>query len=81
MVKCHAGGNEAKGAIATLLKLTQESGAQDKTAKKRKRFRPVNRPIIAICNDLYAPALRPLRGVSQVVTFKQAQVSSQPSHP
>jgi chromosome transmission fidelity protein 18 len=26
---------------------------------------PLMRPIIAICNDLYAPALRPLRDVAK----------------
>jgi len=34
--------------------------------KKRKGPGPLMRPIIAICNDLYAPALRPLRDVAKV---------------
>lgn len=31
---------------------------------------PLKRPIICICNDLYAPALRPLREVARVFHFK-----------
>ena len=34
--------------------------------KKKKGPGPLMRPIIAICNDLYAPALRPLRDVAKV---------------
>lgn len=40
--------------------------------KSQKRQRePLMRPIIAICNELYAPALRPLRPVSMVVKFER----------
>ncbi|KAK9821413.1 hypothetical protein WJX81_000979 [Elliptochloris bilobata] len=35
---------------------------------------PLLRPIIAICNDLYAPALRPLRAVAQIVQFRPPAV-------
>lgn len=31
----------------------------------------MRRPIICICNDIYAPALRPLRYVAQVMYFKE----------
>lgn len=31
---------------------------------------PLRRPVIAICNDIHVPALRPLRDVAQVVHFK-----------
>ena len=58
----------------------QMAGAQDspgsgaaKVGGKRGGGRglpPLKRPIICICNDLYAPALRPLREVARVVHFK-----------
>ncbi|XP_026735322.1 chromosome transmission fidelity protein 18 homolog [Trichoplusia ni] len=35
--------------------------------KKKAKTQPLKRPIIAICNDLYAPSLRPLRAVSLTV--------------
>jgi len=31
---------------------------------------PLSRPIIAICNDLYAPVLRPLREVAKIIRMK-----------
>lgn len=39
------------------------------TAKQK--LRPLMRPIICICNDLYAPSLRPLREVAKVFTFRR----------
>ena len=42
---------------------------------KKQRLRPLLRPIIAICNDLYAPALRPLRDVARVFHFKKPMAS------
>ncbi|PRW55958.1 chromosome transmission fidelity 18-like protein [Chlorella sorokiniana] len=41
--------------------------------RARQRLRPLMRPIICICNDLYAPALRPLRDVARVFHFKKPQ--------
>ena len=73
------GGAEGKGAINALLKLVQ--GSSDLSApvafakKKGKGAQPLNRPLIAICNDLYAPALRPLRNIARLITFKQTQVT------
>src|SRR5690242_14867632 len=37
----------------------------------RQGTQPLCRPIIAVCNDLYAPALRPLRNVALIVQFKK----------
>ncbi|KXZ54843.1 hypothetical protein GPECTOR_4g915 [Gonium pectorale] len=37
--------------------------------RRAPRARPLARPIICICNDLYAPALRPLRDVARVFHF------------
>ena len=71
------GGAEGKGAINTLLKLVQGSGdstaAGDFAKKRGKAAAPLNRPLIAICNDLYTPALRPLRNIARMITFKQTQ--------
>lgn len=43
-----------------------------KAPKKSKKsaVKPLLRPIICICNDLYAPVLRPLREVAKVFTVK-----------
>lgn len=38
-------------------------------AGKGKKDRPLLRPIICICNDLYAPTLRPLRPLARIVRF------------
>ncbi|CAG9788572.1 unnamed protein product [Diatraea saccharalis] len=35
--------------------------------KKKAKSQPLKRPVIAICNDLYATSLRPLRSVSLVI--------------
>ena len=43
--------------------------------KTKKAAQPLCRPIIAVCNDMYAPALRPLRGVAKIVQFKKPSVS------
>ena len=48
-------------------------GASSKSSRP-KGFGPLMRPIIAICNDPYAPALRPLREIAKV--FKVAPPSS-----
>lgn len=41
----------------------------DKSGKKPKASGILRRPIICICNDIYAPSLRPLRQVAFIVTF------------
>lgn len=43
----------------------------DKAGKKTKTSGILRRPIICICNDIYAPSLRPLRQVAFIVTFPQ----------
>uniref|UniRef100_A0A672GVH7 Chromosome transmission fidelity protein 18 homolog n=1 Tax=Salarias fasciatus TaxID=181472 RepID=A0A672GVH7_SALFA len=46
------------------------------TAKKKKKKEPILlRPIICICNDLYVPALRPLRQQAFLLSFPQTQPS------
>jgi chromosome transmission fidelity protein 18 len=44
---------------------------------RQQQLRPLLRPIICICNDLYAPALRPLRDVARVFVFRKPQVGAQ----
>ncbi|XP_026216490.1 chromosome transmission fidelity protein 18 homolog [Anabas testudineus] len=51
-----------------------EAGTE--SAKKKKKKEPILlRPIICICNDLYVPALRPLRQQAFLLTFPQTQPS------
>ncbi|KAK5623034.1 hypothetical protein CRENBAI_020797 [Crenichthys baileyi] len=51
-----------------------EAGTE--TAKKRKKKESILlRPIICICNDLYVPALRPLRQQAFLLVFPQTQPS------
>lgn len=48
--------------------------AATETAKKKKKKESILlRPIICICNDLYVPALRPLRQQAFLLTFPQTQ--------
>ncbi|KAL7405364.1 hypothetical protein ABVT39_027802 [Epinephelus coioides] len=50
--------------------------AVTETAKKKKKKESILlRPIICICNDLYVPALRPLRQQAFLLTFPQTQPS------
>jgi chromosome transmission fidelity protein 18 len=42
---------------------------QQKKKKKKNSPKLMQRPIIAICNDLYAPSLRELRSHAEVVTY------------
>ncbi|XP_077380555.1 chromosome transmission fidelity protein 18 homolog [Festucalex cinctus] len=53
---------------------SSEAGA-DSTKKKKKKEPILLRPIICICNDLYVPALRPLRQQAFLLTFPQTQPS------
>ncbi|RSH94825.1 hypothetical protein EHS25_004631 [Saitozyma podzolica] len=60
------GGGEASF-VRSLLKLIQDVPARKKTAKV------LRRPIICICNDLYASSLRPLRPFARVIRFRKPQ--------
>ncbi|KAM3864647.1 chromosome transmission fidelity protein 18 homolog [Diretmus argenteus] len=51
-----------------------EAGA-DTAKKKKKKESVLLRPIICICNDLYVPALRPLRQQAFLLAFPQTQPS------
>ncbi|ORY29754.1 hypothetical protein BCR39DRAFT_588132 [Naematelia encephala] len=56
--------------VRSLIKLIQ-----DVPAKKKGNIpaKPLRRPIICICNDLYATALRPLRPFARVIRFRKPQ--------
>ncbi|WVQ78666.1 hypothetical protein IAT38_000753 [Cryptococcus sp. DSM 104549] len=64
-----AGGGEG-GFVKALLKLIQDVPARKKTNTPAK---PLRRPIICICNDLYAASLRPLRPFAKIVRFRKPQ--------
>ncbi|KAK7393195.1 hypothetical protein VNO78_21713 [Psophocarpus tetragonolobus] len=78
---------DGKGAVEVLLKMISaerkpDAGKQNlgkgqterKSTKKRSKTASLSRPVICICNDLYAPALRPLRQVAKVHIFVQPTV-------
>ena len=65
--------SDGQSFIKLLVQLVQSSDAPkpasskdaDKTSNKKKDSTRLLRPIICICNDLWAPILRPLLGVAQ----------------
>uniref|UniRef100_A0A4W6FZI8 Chromosome transmission fidelity protein 18 homolog n=1 Tax=Lates calcarifer TaxID=8187 RepID=A0A4W6FZI8_LATCA len=50
-------------------------GGAETSKKKKKKESILLRPIICICNDLYVPALRPLRQQAFLLSFPQTQPS------
>nr|XP_027118279.1 chromosome transmission fidelity protein 18 homolog [Coffea arabica] len=79
---------EGKGAVDVILKMVsaerksdsgkeirgQEEHSGPRSSKKQKNT-SLLRPVICICNDLYAPVLRPLRQVAKVQSFVQPTVN------
>ena len=78
-------GSESAGFIKALVRLIESgkgSGARTsglaakssggKRGSKKGSSPPLLRPIICICNDLYAPALRPLRPLAKLVRLNKA---------
>ncbi|KAF7837327.1 chromosome transmission fidelity protein 18-like protein [Senna tora] len=70
---------DGKGAVEVLLKMVSAEKKSDvgketlakehpgrKSSKKGRHTTSLSRPVICICNDLYAPALRPLRQVAKL---------------
>ncbi|CAO3645970.1 unnamed protein product [Cunninghamella echinulata] len=58
--------------IKQLVDLASISIDQDDSKnKKKKNKQPLLRPIICICNDAYAPVLRPLRTIAQHIPFRK----------
>jgi chromosome transmission fidelity protein 18 len=78
------GGGEGKGLAGVLTELCScplsarerkgddDDGSPIKKKRGGKNHHPVTRPIICICNDFYAAALRPLRPFARVHTFAKA---------
>lgn len=60
--------------LATINRKDTPGGDGD-TKKKKKKESILLRPIICICNDLYVPALRPLRQQAFLLVFPQTQPS------
>ncbi|XP_065862856.1 uncharacterized protein [Euphorbia lathyris] len=81
---------DGKGAVEVILKMVSadrksttgkenvtkgEETGKASSKKGRKKTVSLSRPVICICNDLYAPALRPLRQIAKVHIFVQPTVS------
>ncbi|WCJ24233.1 Replication factor C large subunit [Euphorbia peplus] len=81
---------DGKGAVEVILKMVSaerksttgkenvtkgEETGKPSSKKGRKKTASLSRPVICICNDLYAPALRPLRQIAKVHIFVQPTVS------
>ncbi|KAL2643607.1 hypothetical protein R1flu_011194 [Riccia fluitans] len=83
------GGGEGRSALRHLIDIVSrtkkttgsgekaaEDGAAKKATKRKKgSAETLSRPIICICNDLYAPALRPLRQVARIHAFSKPSTS------
>ena len=61
------GGSEGAGTINELIKLASPSATTG----------GLHRPVICVCNDVYAPALRPLRAFAELCEFRSANNNSQ----
>ncbi|WFD43774.1 Chromosome transmission fidelity protein 18 [Malassezia psittaci] len=63
------------GFVRALVRLIEQGKGDRKkrselpTTRRKKGALPILRPIVCICNDLYAPALRPLRPYSKILRF------------
>ncbi|XP_044184420.1 chromosome transmission fidelity protein 18 homolog isoform X3 [Acropora millepora] len=55
--------------LLSVIKQKDSDAASAKKTKRKKKASPLSRPIICICNDQYAPALRQLRQVAFLVAF------------
>lgn len=79
---------DGKGAVEVILKMVSVDRKSDigkenhgnkqvgRTSSKRgQKTMSLSRPVICICNDLYAPALRPLRQVAKVHIFVQPTIA------
>ncbi|KAI0053851.1 P-loop containing nucleoside triphosphate hydrolase protein [Auriscalpium vulgare] len=65
-----ATGDNASGFIHKLIQLTWEKTSKGRGKKRDdKGKRPLRRPIICICNDLYASSLAKLRPIARIVRF------------
>ncbi|KAL5702496.1 hypothetical protein ACHQM5_027709 [Ranunculus cassubicifolius] len=78
---------DGKGAVEVILKMVAadkkresgkgvggQEGEHAKSSSRKKHNAKLSRPVICICNDLYAPALRSLRQIAKVHVFVQPTV-------
>ncbi|OZJ05720.1 hypothetical protein BZG36_01437 [Bifiguratus adelaidae] len=65
------GGADSFINLLTDLVTAGKSGTVKKGRKKRGPHRPLLRPIICICNDQFAPVLRPLRQIAHILNFRK----------
>ncbi|KAK4510055.1 uncharacterized protein ATC70_006224 [Mucor velutinosus] len=72
------GASSGGGQDSFIKQLVQIATAELTNEKKGKHKgpKPLLRPIICICNDAYAPVLRPLRMVAQQVQFRKVPMMS-----
>ncbi|KAK4798444.1 hypothetical protein SAY86_030770 [Trapa natans] len=77
---------DGKGAIEVIMKMVSAERKFEKgklsamnegnnSSRRRQKTSSLSRPVICICNDLYAPALRPLRQIAKVHIFVQPSIS------
>ncbi|CAO2822484.1 unnamed protein product [Amaranthus hypochondriacus] len=77
---------DGKGAVEVLLKMVaaekkfcmgieRSTEGQKKSLNKGRKSVSLSRPVICICNDLYAPSLRSLRHVAKVHAFAKPTVN------
>ncbi|KAG0282220.1 hypothetical protein BGZ96_000726 [Linnemannia gamsii] len=76
-----SGGEQSFIKLLVDIATVEVASGEDKTkgtgsGRKNKKFtkKPLMRPIICICNDQYAPVLRPLRTIAQIYQFKRPSV-------
>ncbi|EPQ30324.1 uncharacterized protein PFL1_01850 [Pseudozyma flocculosa PF-1] len=80
-----SGSGESAGFVRALVKLIEngrgsssaKGGAAGGSSRRghkngKQGHKPLLRPIICVCNDVYAPALRPLRPLAKLVRFNKA---------
>ncbi|KAJ4813859.1 Chromosome transmission fidelity protein 18-like protein [Rhynchospora pubera] len=75
MVAAERKGSSEKRDVDEATEGQAQAQSRKASSKKRHRVAKLSRPIICICNDLYAPALRQLRQVAKVHTFMQPTVN------
>ncbi|EGG05240.1 uncharacterized protein MELLADRAFT_36957 [Melampsora larici-populina 98AG31] len=63
-----AGGSDG-GFVKALVKLITDGLLYPLARGKKAEIKPLVRPIICICNDLYAQTLRPLRSIARIIRF------------
>ncbi|WFD27873.1 Chromosome transmission fidelity protein 18 [Malassezia nana] len=62
----------ASGFVRALVRLLEDGEGSQRGQRGKRRARPLLRPIICVCNDLYAPVLRPLRPLARVLRYHRA---------